>query len=177
MESGPQIFACVGPESTGKTTLCNQLATHFKGAVVPEFAREYLKSKNGIYEASNLLTIAKNQLELENRVISKKPGLIFSDTDILVVMVWYQFKYQKRNKQIEALFDQHSPRKYLLTYPDLEWESDPLRENPNDLQQIFKMYEYALKSMDADYQVIKGQGDHRLTNAIKAVSSFIQSEN
>jgi len=104
MENRPQIFACVGPESTGKTTLCNQLGTHYKGVVVPEFAREYLNAKDGEYEESDLLTIAKKQQELEERVISKGSDIIFCDTDLLVVMVWYQFKYRKRNKIIEALF-------------------------------------------------------------------------
>jgi nicotinamide riboside kinase len=172
MESRPQVFACVGPESTGKTTLCDQLANHFNGLIVPEFAREYLDKKNGIYEESDLLTIAKNQLELENRIISKATGPVFCDTDILVIMVWYQFKYRKRDKIIEDLFDQQQPRKYLLTYPDLKWEPDPLRENPNDLHQIFKMNEIGLKTIGADYRIIKGQGDERLSNAVEAVDQM-----
>ena len=31
-----------GPESTGKTSLANQLAKHFKTVYVKEFAREFL---------------------------------------------------------------------------------------------------------------------------------------
>ena len=34
-----------GPESTGKTTLSNQLATHYNTVWAPEFAREYLQKK------------------------------------------------------------------------------------------------------------------------------------
>ena len=99
MESRAKIFACVGPESSGKTTLCNQLAHHFGGAVVPEFSREYLNNRQDKYEPYDLLTIAKKQLELENRIISENDQPVFCDTDILVVMVWHQFKYRKRNKE------------------------------------------------------------------------------
>jgi len=176
MEEGKEIFAIVGPESTGKTTLCNQLSTHFNGVVVPEFSREYLTAKNGHYQESDLLIIAQKQLELENGTIASANNLIFCDTDILVVLVWHHFKYGKRNKEIEKLFDKQQPRNYLLTYPDLEWTPDLLRENPNDLLQLFKLYEMSLKTIGADYRIIKGQDEQRLTNAIKAVSSFTQSK-
>jgi len=172
MEEEKAVFACVGPESSGKTTLCNQLATRFEGVIVPEFAREYLNSKDGTYVESDLITIAENQLELETRIIANSQGPVFCDTDVLVVMNWYQFKYRKRNKAIENLFDLQQPRKYLLTYPDLEWEPDPLRENPDDLVAIFNMYEFGLKSIGADYRVIKGLGVERLSNAIEAVNQM-----
>ena len=32
-----------GPESTGKTTLANDLANHYKTKCAPEYAREYLQ--------------------------------------------------------------------------------------------------------------------------------------
>ena len=34
-----------GPESTGKTTLCKDLAAHYKTLWVPEFARVFLQDK------------------------------------------------------------------------------------------------------------------------------------
>ena len=172
MESRPKIFACVGPESTGKTTLCNQLTAHFEGVIIPEFAREFLMAKGGTYEKSDLITIAEKQLELEKKIISQSAGPVFCDTDILVVRVWHQFKYGKQNKEIEKLFDQQRPRKYLLTYPDLEWEPDQLRESPNDLLRIFKMYEVGLNTIGADYQIIKGKDEVRLANAIEAVNQM-----
>lgn len=38
-------IAIYGPESTGKTTLAKQLATHFNTVWAPEFARDYLQEK------------------------------------------------------------------------------------------------------------------------------------
>ena len=32
----------IGPESTGKSTLCQQLAEHYGVSWVPEYARQYL---------------------------------------------------------------------------------------------------------------------------------------
>ena len=38
--------ALIGPESTGKTTLCKQLAQHFKTEWVPEYASTYIENLN-----------------------------------------------------------------------------------------------------------------------------------
>ena len=51
----------LGPESTGKSTLCEQLAQHYETTWCPEFAREYLLTNGTQYEFDDLLTIAKGQ--------------------------------------------------------------------------------------------------------------------
>ena len=64
-----------GPESTGKSTLSNALAKHYKSVCVPEYARDFLQSKWDMYrktcEKEDLWAIAKGQEKLENE-ISKK---------------------------------------------------------------------------------------------------------
>ncbi|MFT4595328.1 MAG: nicotinamide riboside kinase [Bacteroidia bacterium] len=172
MESRPQIFACVGPESTGKTTLCHQLANHFGGYIVPEFAREFLNQTKGKYEKSDLLTIAKGQFELERDVASNSKDLVFSDTDVLVVKVWHEFKYQELSPEIDEVLNNQSPRKYLLAYPDLDWKPDPLRENPSDLLEIFNFYEKTLNEIGAEFKVIRGTGNERLNSAIDAINQM-----
>ena len=51
-----------GPESSGKTTLCENLSQHFKLSFSKEFARFYLEKNGGNYNQSDLLEIAKGQL-------------------------------------------------------------------------------------------------------------------
>jgi nicotinamide riboside kinase len=63
-------FVIIGPESTGKSTLCLQLAEHYKTVWCPEFAREYLEKKGMDYTYDDLLTIAKRQIELEESKMS-----------------------------------------------------------------------------------------------------------
>jgi len=59
----------LGPESTGKSTLCSQLAAHFKTSWVKEYAREYLLTNGTEYSFDHLLDIAKGQLKLEEEAI------------------------------------------------------------------------------------------------------------
>ncbi len=88
----------IGPESTGKSTLCRQLADHYKTLWVPEFAREYLKENGTNYTYEDLLNIAKGQVALEEEYILKvgnkqseisnqksaisNQSLLFIDTDM-----------------------------------------------------------------------------------------------
>ncbi len=65
----------IGPESTGKTTLCRQLAAHYKTLWVPEYAREYLVTNGKDYTYDNLLTIAKGQLDLEEKIVHQVSGI------------------------------------------------------------------------------------------------------
>ena len=69
----------IGPESTGKSTLCKQLSDHYKTLWVPEFAREYLEKHGANYSYESLLTIAKNQIELEEQY-EKAMGDVDSST-------------------------------------------------------------------------------------------------
>ena len=61
----PNTIVITGPESTGKTTLTDQLAAHFKTNWLPEFARIYIDGLNRPYEEEDLVEIAKGQVERE----------------------------------------------------------------------------------------------------------------
>lgn len=56
----------IGPESTGKSTLCKLLAKYYNTLWCPEYAREYLLMHGVAYTYNDLLTIAKGQLKLED---------------------------------------------------------------------------------------------------------------
>ena len=55
----------IGPESTGKSTLCKELAAHYITTWVREYAREYLLKNGTNYSFENLLDIAIGQIASE----------------------------------------------------------------------------------------------------------------
>ena len=65
----------IGPESTGKSTLCELLALHYNTLWCPEYAREYLLTHGIHYTYDDLLTIAKGQLALEEEYVVKSEKL------------------------------------------------------------------------------------------------------
>ena len=55
----PKKIVVTGPESTGKSTLCEQLAKKYNTTWVPEYAREYLLKLGRPYTYDDLLIIAR----------------------------------------------------------------------------------------------------------------------
>lgn len=53
----------IGPESTGKSTLAQQLAKQYKGIYVPEYAREYVEQLSRDYTYDDVCAIARQQIE------------------------------------------------------------------------------------------------------------------
>lgn len=170
MADNPHIVCIVGPESSGKTTLALQLAQHFNVPMVPEYAREFLLRSGGNYSEADLLQVAKGQLDLEARIAERCENMMICDTDILVIKIWQEFKFGRPNEELDELLETQLGRKYLLTYPDLPWVEDSLRENPNDLMDIFAAYQEALESQPSHYEVIRGEGHTRLKNALRLLS-------
>ena len=67
----------IGPESTGKSTLCQQLAEHYHTSWVPEYAREFLLTHGTDYSYEDLLEIAKGQIALEDSITKLQKGGIY----------------------------------------------------------------------------------------------------
>lgn len=160
----------VGPESTGKSTLSKSLAEHYQTLWSEEYAREYLTALDGSYEQSDLLKIAAGQLELANKVIRKANGIVFHDTDLLVIKVWSEFKYGDCDPWIVEKYELNKADLYLLTDTNIPYEEDPLRENPSQRGELFEIYEQELIKSKANYQVIKGELSERLDQSIAYIN-------
>lgn len=53
----------IGPESTGKSTLAQQLSQRYHGIYVPEYAREYVEQLGHPYTYDDVCAIARYQIE------------------------------------------------------------------------------------------------------------------
>lgn len=182
--SKPIKIVVIGPESTGKSTLCQQLAGHFKTLWSPEYAREYLMEHGTNYTYDQLLTIAKGQLALEDKMTEEllkshqgpTPPLLFIDTDMWVMKVWCEFVFGKCHPWIlEQLHSRHYDY-YLLCNTDLPWVKDELREYP-DLQtreELFKRYKSIMENQETPWSIVNGTADARLKMATEAIEVFMK---
>jgi len=166
--------AIVGPESTGKTTLARSLASHYDTEWVPEYAREYLNGLQRPYTQADLNEIAKGQLQAEKKARPKTNNeLLILDTDLQVIKIWSEFKYGDCDPWILQQLNMNQPSIYILTYFDIPYEKDPLRETPEKRPELFDLYEKALKESDSPYLVVRGNQSQRLEQSIKAISAIV----
>ena len=169
-----------GPESSGKTTLSKHLARHYNTVWAPEYAREYLQKKwnneRKTCENSDLLPIARGQMELENRLAKRADKLLVCDTDLLETKVYSEEYYGGYvNPELEEAAIENTYDLYLLTYIDTPWEEDDLRDKPDERLEMFKAFENALKKYNRPYILLKGNKKTRLEMAIKEIDKIIQS--
>jgi NadR type nicotinamide-nucleotide adenylyltransferase len=164
-------IAVIGPESTGKTTLCEQLANYYGVSYVPEYARDYLLENGLDYTFEDVLKMAKGQMLLED---NHHADLQLLDTNLYVYKVWIDVKYQKSIPWIEQELKQRHYDHYLLCHIDLPWEADPMREypNPDDRKHLFDMYHALLQSDGTPYTIIEGNSDERMKKSIAAIESI-----
>jgi NadR type nicotinamide-nucleotide adenylyltransferase len=164
-------IAITGPESTGKSSLAENLARQYKTVWIPEYSREYLKQLGKRYQYHDILAIAKGQYELERKLSNGINRFLFIDTDFIVCKIWCEVKFGKCHPWINEMIDQHRYNLYLLCKPDLPWVEDPLRENPDDRAILFELYKDELEHRKFPYAVISGVGDERVKNAMNAITT------
>lgn len=166
-----------GPESTGKTTLARQLAEHYQTFWVPEYARFYLSRLRRPYEQTDVLEIAKSQVQWEDVWAKQAKQVLFSDTALLVPKIWLKFKYDIENQWIETQLKTRSYDLYLLCDIDLPWGADPLRENPNvkDRENLFHMYQAELEALGANFTVLSGTMTGRFQDAVRQVDALLEN--
>ena len=166
-------IAITGPESTGKSWLTKKLAAHYNTVWVPEFAREYLEAKDSAYDYDDILSIAYGQRERGDALANIASELLFYDTEAIVTKIWSEVVFGRVDTWIENEITTNPYDLYLLCYPDIPWEPDPLRENPYNRMELFELYLNELQDKRLDYIVITGKGRVRLNQAVDAVNRLL----
>jgi len=162
-----------GPECSGKSELTAYLAEHFHAPRVPEYARNYLKYLPRAYDARDLMAISAGQEKsvFEKRTKHALADYLFIDTWNIVLKIWYRYRFGAMPSFLQGLSDRHVVDHYLLCAPDLPWQEDPLRENPNDRDALFEQYKKELTESDASFSIISGAREMRRQAAIRAVET------
>ena len=169
--------AILGAESTGKTTLCQDLAEHFSrqgtSAWVPEYMRDYLQDKWNQQQATctwqDLLPIAQGQIELENKLAQQvaqtvqtnhtnhtNKGYLFCDTSLFELMVYANWYYGDCPTELTQAALAHHYDLILLTEVDTPWVADDLRDSPFERKAISARFEDELNDYRKGFRRIGG---------------------
>ena len=160
-----------GPESSGKTTLFEQLKTLSGFNFISEYSRTYIDKINRPYLYNDILEIAKFYVkEVETARINKRS--VISDTDLLTLLVWCEYKYDKCHPFIIDKLDKNPPDLYLICSPNIPWEYDPQRENPNNREELFNIYQKKINELGIDFEIIEGDLSKRLIQAKKTLQNL-----
>ena len=174
--------AILGAESTGKTTLCRDLAAHFGSPWVPEYMRTYLQAKWDDEQLTctweDLLPIAQGQITLENKLatqtahLSEKNRYLFCDTSLFELMVYAKWYYGDCPEALTKAALDHHYDLILLTEVDVPWIADDLRDSPYQREEISGFFENQLRSHQKLFYRIGGDRNERVQQVVKWLSQM-----
>lgn len=171
--------AILGAESTGKTTLCRDLAAHFGSPWVPEYMRTYLQAKWDSEHLTctwdDLLPIAQGQIDLENKLAKQAAQLpdnnryLFCDTSLFELMVYANWYYGDCPEALSQAALAHHYDLTLLTDVDIPWVADDLRDSPHQREDISAYFASQLTLHNKAFQRIGGERVQRVQQVAKGL--------
>lgn len=155
-----------GPESTGKSTLARDLASHFGTHFVHEYARPYLDRQGGVPTFEDIAAIARGQIASEDALAQHANRVMFCDTDVLTTTIWSDVLF---GKCPPWLHDEAARRRYDLTLlldVDVPWVQDGQRFLPDQRVEFFNRCEAALTQYGRAYAIVRGNWRERFEQAV-----------
>lgn len=178
MANTPLVIALLGAESTGKTQLAQALAAYWQAqgltvVSVPEVLREWCDHAGRTPQPHEQAAIAQEQAQ-RTLIALAAPELsvVIADTTPLMTAIYSDRLFQDRSLYAFALAHHRIYTHTLLTGLDLPWVADGIqRDNPSVQVPIDAMVRSALGGAGIAFQVVYGQGEERLHNALRGISS------
>lgn len=143
----------IGPESTGKTILARHLAQRCQGIWVPEYARTYVERLDRPYTREDVEAIARYQIEQLSQDYGTKD--VFFDTELIITRVWFLHRQWECPEWVDEAIKSYPMDYYLLLYPDIAWQYDPVRENGDIREQLFQEYESEIRRTHVPYSIVR----------------------
>ncbi|MFT0213119.1 AAA family ATPase [Pseudomonas sp. F1_0610] len=159
-----KVVVLSGPESVGKSSLCQALAKEFNAIVVDEYVRTFIEEQGRTTCYADIDSIARQQLTNELLARAKKPKLVLLDTHLLTNKLWSEYLFTTCPEWIEpALLAQDYDFIALLDPDGLEWQADGQRCQPdyNERLAFFNQLKGWLENNKQPYQVISGSWQQR----------------
>jgi HTH-type transcriptional regulator, transcriptional repressor of NAD biosynthesis genes len=169
----------VGAESTGKTTLAEDLARHFDTVWVPEYGREYSERKlaaEGGYDfrPEEFAHIAARQCELEDEAARHANRILVCDTDAFTTSVWHRRYMGARSPEVEAVAARHRrPDLYLLTDIDTPFVQDGTRDGEHVREWMHGVFVEELRAQGRPYRSVSGTREERLRQSVGYIEELL----
>lgn len=143
--------------------MTTQLAEHYQGTAVSEYARSYVEHSGGKYQFRDVEHIAKTQIRQIQYYHDQFP--VIFDTGLIITKVWFLEVYDRMPDWLDQKIAQYGKGVYLLCEPDLKWMADPVRENKDKREYLYGRYLEEIESYGFPVFSVNGNGNARFENA------------
>ena len=169
--------ALMGPESVGKSTMCQSLAKYFVTQSVSEFGRDVYEFQ-GFIALDDFKEIMVGQKQNENYVVKDCNKVIFCDTECITTYLFsklfYPDEYQIIEEDLLAVIN-GLPKYdlYLLLSPDVPGVQDGTRQFLEKRWDHYFMIKSELKRRGLRFQEISGSYKERFEACKQLVQEIL----
>jgi NadR type nicotinamide-nucleotide adenylyltransferase len=165
-----------GSESTGKTTLGNELARRYEVELAPEFVRSFAEQRGGVIRFEDHGPIARGQMQLEDDYTARARGvrpLVLFDTDLLSTVVYCNHYFGQCPRWIADAARERRPDLYLLCEIDAPWIADGVRDRGEQREEMQALFRNAVVASGAPYLSLHGDIAARMSQAATTIDRLI----
>lgn len=166
----PRRVAILGAESTGKSTLAEDLAQRYRTLWVPEYLREFVEREGRTPREEEQVDIAFTQVAREEHALPHARDVLFCDTTPLMTMLYSQHYWGRVDSRIAQLALGREYDLTLVTAPDTPWQPDGLqRESEQVRMHIHAQLLTTLAALELPFLLVQGTADERAAQVRKAL--------
>ncbi|KPA95417.1 AAA family ATPase [Pseudomonas asplenii] len=171
-----KVVVLAGPESSGKSWLCEALQARFGGLLVGEYVRHFIERERRDTCLADIPAIARGQLAWEDEARARQPSLLILDTHLLSNILWSQTLFGDCPAWLEpALLARYYDLHLLLSPDGVEWTDDGQRCQP-DLEERRAFFEASRQWLTRHRQTVEmlgGDWQQRHRQAMGAVEKLL----
>jgi NadR type nicotinamide-nucleotide adenylyltransferase len=169
----------IGPESTGKTRLAEDLAERYGVPWAPEFAREYAEWRTTPLTFADVDAIGHGQKQGEDATLAQAARLgvplIILDTDLVSTVVYSRHYYGDCPTWIEDEARGRLADLYLLHHTDVPWVAEGLvREQPERREELLGRFRATLRDLSAPVVPVRGDWEERRRIAVGCIDRLLE---
>ena len=170
----------VGAESTGTTTLSEDLAKFYNTVWVQEYGRVFSEGMlyvddPDLWESEDFNHIAKMQNRMEDRLRRKCNRLLICDTDSWATSLWHLRYMGFRSPTLENLSLGRDANLYIVTDVDIPFVQDGTRDGEHIRHWMHHQFIEDLEKSNKKFIVVSGSPEERLQIAISEINKLLQS--
>ena len=159
-----------GAESTGKTTLAEQLAAHFEAPLSREFVRDFVELIDRPIYTKDLEVIMEGQINYESEACKNSPRIVFHDTNLLSNRIYAEYYFKQQPRGLDSVLSLSKYDLYLFCQNEIPWQPDgDQRDSFQAREEIHQAFEKRLADCPVPVMKIKGNPENRFHLAISTI--------
>jgi HTH-type transcriptional repressor of NAD biosynthesis genes len=165
----------LGTESTGKTTLTENLAAYFNCTKVLEAGRDLIPDSNA-FSIDDLYLVAREHARRIDEAAAGNSALVIIDTDIHITRSYCRYSFGKELEVSDDIYRANKAKLYLYLNNDVEYYQDGTRLSEEERDKLDSFHRRVIEEANLPVVEISGSWEERFQQAIEHIRLLIAAD-